>query len=963
MQSTDPVKQLEYIKTGARVLFKPKQLVEVRARMNAGYWKGFYFTNHDYMAEIVQKLDQDTRIQSVYYVFNQINPNLIEQRKSCKCDTCVRGGLIVANPDANQIEKIIIGASQHLTTNEDIEWLNWLFIDVDTIRAQGFEHEPSSKLEKAQSMKVAQKIIDYLQDENHWPKVLMANSGNGYHILPKINLPNTSTNVDLVLDCLRSLDKKFSTEEAEIDNSVFNPARLTRAYGTHTRKGKDTKERPWRLNYLLPFEGSLGVVDFNQILTLGSTSPKASKAPRGDMPELDRRFDLDKFFAWYEDQGAFNVEEGHETWQGREVKVIDKCAISGYKHTGSVKTGFIVGDTLGYHCWSPECGNPSIGDVLHSLYEKGYKPYPHPIWKEEDVLDFNKDTSALESAMEEDEKLFERKPPIVDDEDEVIEDTVPGDVTLFDEVTIKKTVEEKGEAPSLPPANLKKERVRLVSKEPNDLAVGLMGIIFRDPEKAYPDFAMYRHRLEKISPYLKFPVGESLACLLLFEIDIRRLPSKEELIDYVTNHPTCKNHKNKEKICLFIRSIEDDPSRTFDVTVQSLIEEVTWKLEKSALNEAYKLLDQERDVLGFRTAMRKHWAMGITQDSNFQPGSWQESVEDIRESFRKDVEGVGNDRKFKLGFPSIDESGMNIGLDGEHAIVVCGPASSRKTTAVLTFAYNFAKEGKHGLFFAGEHQSMKVKKRLTLMFAQDMRDEVGIIPSLNKWEGNGATANWDDFENLDKVLNELQLMRRIPGWLEPQNVNAVARGEEDRLGAILAYAEATFKKYQWDFIVIDPLDTIMPPTSDGQGNWKACSEIVDRLFEFSRDAFGGKGCMVVTTAQFNSTTRREIEKIQEKNTGPDNYDDEIASLLRKDSSIQYFTTIGQRFDLCIGIAARVKNGLEGMLVQGRSREGGLFDVVDFKIDEHSNMMMEKDGGVFHNVSVDTIQNEDVYTPL
>ena len=89
----------------------------------------------------------------------------------------------------------------------------------------------------------------------------------------------------------------------------------------------------------------------------------------------------------------------------------------------------------------------------------------------------------------------------------------------------------------------------------------------------------------------------------------------------------------------------------------------------------------------------------------------------------------------------------------------------------------------------------------------------------------------------------------------------------------------------------------------------------------------------------------------------------MASLLRKDSSIQYFTTIGQRFDLCIGIAARVKNGLEGMLVQGRSREGGLFDVVDFKIDEHSNMMMEKDGGVFHNVSVDTIQNEDVYTPL
>jgi hypothetical protein len=105
----------------------------------------------------------------------------------------------------------------------------------------------------------------------------------------------------------------------------------------------------------------------------------------------------------------------------------------------------------------------------------------------------------------------------------------------------------------------------------------------------------------------------------------------------------------------------------------------------------------------------------------------------------------------------------------------------------------------------------------------------------------------------------------------------------------------------------------------------------------------------VTTAQFNATARREIEKIQQKNGGADNYDDEIAALLRKDSSIQYFTTIGQRFDLCLGVATRVKNGSDGMMVQGRSREGGSFDVMDFRIDENANVILEKDGGVKHTL--------------
>lgn len=968
--STD--EQLEDIKAGARLLFNHRQLVEVRASGTDGYWKGFYFTDHERMAQVVKQLDADSRIVSIYYVFNQIDPKFIEKRQKCECKICARGGLIVANPTPSQIEQILTGPSQHLTKDEDIVNLNWLFIDVDTIRAPGHEHDCSTQEEKKASKAVAMQVKKHLADKG-WPQPLVADSGNGFHILQKINLTNTQDNLAEIIDCLKTLAAKFNCSAAKIDDSVKNAARLTRAYGTSTRKGESTEERPHRRNRVYIPEKPIVPATFDQLLALSSDGPK-TRVIRGDMPMLREGFDPNDFFKWYEDQDAFIIEGTRES-DGKTIAITDKCLIAGYKHTGSKATGFVIGDTFGYHCWSPECNDPTIGDVLSKLNEDGFKRYPKKIWIEEDVSNFAEDVTALEQAMAEEKQKFETAEPQekitkADLQGFEIEEDTEDDPFQSIEVKVAEEraarEEPKPDPPTAPPPEKKAEPPkakpeRFVGKEPNELAVWLLGVIFRDPEKAYPDYVMYKNRLEKIAKHFKVPIAEAFACTVLFEIDIRRLPTRSELKDYILNHPTCKAHKyNKQEVCDFIDSLKDDKSKTFDVTVQALIEEVNWRLEKKALLKAYDALEKERDIIGFRTALRKHWASSMTQDSNFQPGSWQESVEDIRESFRRDVAGEGDERKFKLGFPSIDDSGMNVGLDGEHAVVICGPASSRKTTAALTFAYNFAKEGKHGLFFAGEHQAMKIKKRLTLMFSEDMREEVGIIPGLNKWEGNNRTADWDDYEKINVILNELKMMRKIPGFLEPQNINAIARGEEDRLQAVLAYAEATYKKYQWDFIVIDPLDTIMPPSSSGgESNWKACSEIVDKLFDFSRDAFGGKGCMVVTTAQFNSSARREIEKVQQKNAGPDSYDDEIVSLLKKDSSIQYFTTIGQRFDLCLGVATRTKGGNDGMMVQGRSREGGYFDVVNFKIDPDSNLMREKDGAVAHRV---VVPNEDERRP-
>lgn len=445
------------------------------------------------------------------------------------------------------------------------------------------------------------------------------------------------------------------------------------------------------------------------------------------------------------------------------------------------------------------------------------------------------------------------------------------------------------------------ETAQPIGGEPVAMATDLIAILLDDTsDEARGNYIMYRQRLDQIAPYLDAPVGDTMMRLVAYERALRKLPTPTELKDYVNRHPDSAETKveTKKAMCEFIDGLRRDPAKTLDVTAIALLDEVNLRLEKIAFKKAFGKVRDDRDIQAGRTILRKHWATSTSLDTGFKSDRWQLRGDEIYQSFERDVMGTDDGRKFETGFPSIDNSGMNIGLDGEHAIVLYGPASNRKTTAALSMALNFSMRGKHGLYIAGEHQTMRVLKSLTLMLSHFMKKEIGEVPGLSRWEGLNRKATEADLAKIKSILTKLSMMEIVPGYLEVQNAHALTRGESDKLGAIMSYAESTHKKYQWDYIVIDPLDSIMPPDDGPKGNnWKACSTIVDRLFDYSRSYAGDRGIMVITTAQFKVDSGRDIAKLQEKNTGEDNYDDQIELILRKDSMIQYFTTICQRFDL------------------------------------------------------------------
>ncbi len=78
-----------------------------------------------------------------------------------------------------------------------------------------------------------------------WPEPILADSGNGAHLLYRIDLP--ANDDGLVKRVLEGLAFRFDDAEVRVDTTTHNPARIWKLYGTLAAKGDDTDERPHRL--------------------------------------------------------------------------------------------------------------------------------------------------------------------------------------------------------------------------------------------------------------------------------------------------------------------------------------------------------------------------------------------------------------------------------------------------------------------------------------------------------------------------------------------------------------------------------------------------------------------------------------------------------------------------------------------------------------------------------------------
>ena len=144
----------------------------------------------------------------------------------------------------------------------------WLLIDADPVRISGMSSTDAER-EKARE------VVDRVRKElttNGWPVPVVADSGNGYHLLYRIDLP--ADDQGLVKRVLTALAARFDTEQVKIDQKVYNPGRIVKLYGTLARKGSNVPQRPHRTSQVLDVPIKIEVVPQELLEALAAEVPE-----------------------------------------------------------------------------------------------------------------------------------------------------------------------------------------------------------------------------------------------------------------------------------------------------------------------------------------------------------------------------------------------------------------------------------------------------------------------------------------------------------------------------------------------------------------------------------------------------------------------------------------------------------------------------------------------------------------
>ena len=225
-------------------------------------WRAWYCTEDiDRAAEEIAAFDDARAPRGVYCTFNPCRPELLNR------------GSHLAHGSA--------------TNDSEIAKRCLFIVDIDPERAEGSKKDSVTPAEKEAAYRVLQSVQQYLT-ARRWPAPLLMDSGNGWYLLYRIDLPNDIDRTELVKKCLAALAQKFDTQDAHVDRGMYNASRIARVAGTLNRKGPGTTERPHRLaNLPADQTGSLVVVRPELLANLAAeaktvrTLPQRSTRPAG----------------------------------------------------------------------------------------------------------------------------------------------------------------------------------------------------------------------------------------------------------------------------------------------------------------------------------------------------------------------------------------------------------------------------------------------------------------------------------------------------------------------------------------------------------------------------------------------------------------------------------------------------------------------------------------------------------
>ena len=317
---------------------EPRTVAELRALGTPRGTMSGYFNDRAAMAHAAIRLSGDA--EGVYVTLNPVKPDLLARA-------------------SNRVKPY----AKHTTSDADILCRRWLPLDFDPKRPAGVS---STDEEHRLSLERAVNCRAWLSRMG-WPDPVLADSGNGAHLLYRLELPNDAASTNLIKRVLEAVALRFSDATVALDLKTFNAARIWKVYGTLAAKGDSTPERPHRRAKILEQPAQLEPVTREQLSALAIPEPPMqSSGADGQM------LDVAGWLAKHE------IEVSHQKpWNGGTCYILRCCPSNPEHNRGEAYVVQFAGGAIAAGClhvtcgvsWKSlrECYEPLVGPKAQSL--------------------------------------------------------------------------------------------------------------------------------------------------------------------------------------------------------------------------------------------------------------------------------------------------------------------------------------------------------------------------------------------------------------------------------------------------------------------------------------------------------------------------------------------------------------------------------------------------------------------
>jgi hypothetical protein len=298
-----------------------------------------YFTDVDTLIKQFDTIDH--RGTNMYITINKINDDLYARAQH----DCFR----MTDEDTHDYE---------------VDAYEWLFVDLDPKRISGIS-STDSELEAAHVL--SDKVYNYMKGLG-FNEPVRGMSGNGYHLLYRISLPNTDDNKNLVGRCLENLSAMFDTDKVKIDVINHNQSRVCKLYGTLAQKGSNTKVRPHRMSKLTSIPKKIEVNEIDLLNVLANELPEPPKpAKKNTASSTSTEFNIED---WMQEHGLEPIRSDAGT--DCTIYPLANCPFDHSHTNGDSKIFKYSNGAIAFKCHHNSCRGKVWQDVRELLEPGAY---------------------------------------------------------------------------------------------------------------------------------------------------------------------------------------------------------------------------------------------------------------------------------------------------------------------------------------------------------------------------------------------------------------------------------------------------------------------------------------------------------------------------------------------------------------------------------------------------------------